>query len=112
MSHSVDETYVIYDETWRKARKQHRCDACNEPISVGHQYARVFILFDGEKSNRKRCARCQRIHEHLRTVDKYGDTWPDENLACGQSYEDEWGECPPEIAALAFALPGEVDKPT
>lgn len=34
----------------------------------------------------------------------------DRELRCGHSYEDVHGKPPPpEIAALAFALPGEVD---
>lgn len=115
MSHSVDDYYDVYDETWRKARKEHTCDACDEPIPAKTDYVRVFILFDGTKHSLKRCARCQAIHLHLRKrgLDhKYDHLWPDEWLNCGESYRDHWGENPPpEIAKLAFALPGEVDKP-
>jgi predicted RNA-binding Zn-ribbon protein involved in translation (DUF1610 family) len=106
MSHYYDEQYSIYDETTRLARKEHVCSACQEPIRVGDKYVRVFILHDGGKEHLKRCARCQKIHAHLRGLDD--DMWPDERLNCGEEYENHWGEKPPDdIAALAFALPGE-----
>jgi hypothetical protein len=35
--------------------------------------------------------------------------WPEENLGCGLKYEEEWGELPDEIAAMAFALPSDVE---
>ena len=112
MSHEVDELYDVYHEEQRRARKLHRCIACPEPIPVGVKYTRVFVLFDGVKGNFKRCARCQAIHLHLRERcrKERPDYWPAEDLNCGETYEDEWGPCPPEIAALAFALPGEVSN--
>ena len=81
MSYSVDQRCDIYVEEKLAARKQHKCNACDEQIEPGHHYVRIFMLFDGEKSTVKRCARCQKIHDHLKTLG--------------------------EIAALVFALPGE-----
>lgn len=108
MSHSVEETYAVYDERSPVARKEHRCDACDERIAPGQQYARIGIVFQGEAESVKRCLRCQAIHEYLRDKDP-GETWPAERLDCGEKYEDHWGEDPPErIAALAFALPREM----
>jgi hypothetical protein len=111
MSDYYEETYSVYDETWRKARKTHECCACKETIAAGQRYAHVAAIFDGVLTF-KRCARCQEIHEHLRekcASDAYsGAMWPAERLDCGHEYVDKWGrEPPPEIAALAFALPGE-----
>lgn len=107
MSHCVDETYDVYQEREVRARKRGQCDACDEPIAPGHAYWRISIVFDGSASTVRRCARCQAMRKHLRTRGD-GDTWPAERLDCGQAYEDEWGDVPDEIAALAFALPGEV----
>jgi hypothetical protein len=107
MSHHYDETYEVYNERERKARKTHECAACKELIPAGAAYTVVFILFDGDPESLKRCARCQTIHEHLRDL---GDSeqWPDERLNCGEEYKQHWGvEPPPEIARLAFLLPGE-----
>lgn len=115
MSHSVDECYDFYKETHRKARKGHKCDACKEAISAGHHYWLVAWVYDGEAESVKRCERCQTIHMHLRKKCRedggYDALWPAEKLDCGLKYEDEWGELPDEIAALAFALPGEVTAP-
>jgi hypothetical protein len=106
MSHEIDELYEVYSETKRKARKPHICDACGEPIRVSQHLWYVFIIFDEQVEHLKRCERCQAIHVHLRGL---GDEmWPDERLACGEEYREHWGfEPPPEIAALAFAPPGE-----
>lgn len=105
--HAVDEIYAVYDEQNPTARKEHVCCACSEVIRKGHSYYRVSVVFDGGAETFKRCSRCQVIHKHLRDVGD-GDGWPDENLNCGSGYEDEHGGPPPDnIAALAFALPGE-----
>jgi hypothetical protein len=107
VSHSIDETYDVYDETTRTARKEHECDACDGKIRPGDKYVAIFIVFQGEIENLKRCARCQSIHAHLR-VKGDGDMWPDERLSCGEEYESHWGKPPPEhITALAFWLPGD-----
>jgi len=111
MSHYAEEHYTVYNETGVRARKEHTCSACHEPIRPGDLYTRVAIIFEGSVEALKRCARCQAIHEHLRELSlehRDGEMWPDERLNCGQDYAEEWGgEPPPEIAALAFLLPGE-----
>lgn len=110
MSHSIDATYSVYDESFPKARIEHVCSACAETIAVGHRYASVAIVFDGRASRVKRCLRCQAVHEHLREIEP-GEMWPAEKLDCGEEYREHWGkEPPPEIAALAFALPDELQR--
>lgn len=109
MSYAVDETYDVYHEIRVFARKAHECDAvlCSEPIRPGDAYWRIQIVHDGKAQTIKRCVRCQAIHEHLRGLGQ-GERWPDERLACGQDYAEEWGGPPPaEIAALAFWKAGE-----
>lgn len=101
MSHPIDDTYAVYDETEVRARKAHTCDACADEVPEGDRYMRIRIVFDGSAETVKRCLRCQRIHEHLRELAR-GEMWPDERLACGLDYEDEWGPLPDNIAALAF----------
>ncbi len=108
MSHCIDETYEFYTVTLRCARKAHTCDACRESIEPGHRYYTVALAFEGDFESIKRCCRCEAIHRHLRKIEP-GELWPAERLDCGEEYRDHWGEDPPpEIAALAFALPGEV----
>ncbi len=112
MSHYADDTYDVYVEVKRKARKEHLCCACSEKIRIGDEYSVTKAVFEGTVRTYKRCLRCQKIHKHLRDVcnDRAsGEMWPDEELNCGEEYKDHWGVEPPEeIAALAFALPGEV----
>lgn len=107
MSHSLDETYDVWDRREVTARKPHSCCACGGEISVGHRYFRVFVVFDGDARTYKRCRRCEAIHRHL--IHKGGnETYPDEALNCGETYEDHWGVSPPaHIAALAFITQDE-----
>lgn len=106
MSFSCDEQADFYRETHRKARKYHKCSACDESISPGHTYWVIAIGGDGGVDSLKRCERCQAIHKHLRAVFRdWYQNWPDERLACGHLYEDNIGPCPPDIAELAFISP-------
>ncbi len=105
MSHSIDEYYAAYRETMRVAAKPHYCSACTEGIPKGQRYYDITIVSDNTAHSLKRCERCQQIHKHLRKLGD-GEMWPDERLNCGEEYKEHWGkEPPPEIAALAFALP-------
>jgi hypothetical protein len=106
MSHAVEEVYEVYSERTRTAAYPHVCDACEDRVQLGAIYTRVVIVQDGEVTTLRRCHRCQTIHEHLRLLCADQERWPDEQLMCGEDYEEEWGKLPPEIAALAFALPG------
>lgn len=111
MSRECDGPVQVYDEQLRKARKEHKCDACEERIRAGDTYNYSTIIYDGSVEHIKRCLRCQKIHLHLRDVSSTDDDylWPDERLNCGEEYTSHWGKPPPDdIAALAFALPGEV----
>jgi hypothetical protein len=108
VSREIDGYYDVYAETYPRAAKDHTCDACNETIPAGHHYARVSVVYEGTANTHKRCFRCQRLHVHLRGLEP-GELWPDERLDCGEGYEEHWGGEPPaEIAALAFALPEEL----
>lgn len=106
------EPAAVYNEARRRARKPHKCSACAETIQPRHTYWRVCIIYDGDVETVKRCERCQTLHRHLRTLrsERRGwDTWPSERLDCGEDYFGHWGaEPPPEIAALAFTTPEEM----
>jgi predicted RNA-binding Zn-ribbon protein involved in translation (DUF1610 family) len=106
VSHSCDEAYSIYDERQLRANKPHECEACGLEIRPGDTYTRAFVLFNGRKEHYKRCARCQLLHEHLRTLAP-GDMWPDEQLGCGTLYSEEWGPPPAWVSELAFWRPGD-----
>ena len=107
MSHEIDEYYRVYVTDVRQARKLHACDACGRAIRPGDAYCSVHLIdYDGTPENVKRCGRCETIHKHLRDRG-CGDTWPAERLDCGESYEEHWGEQPPDIEALAFLTESE-----
>lgn len=113
MSYESDERYTVYEERLHTAHKQHTCDACGRPISPGDVYCSVFTLWSDGSDSLKRCGACQKTHEHLRELCKSIEylMWPDERLACGLDYAEEWGDDPPEeIAALAFASDEERGK--
>lgn len=110
MSGDVDEIAAAGSEVLRKARKEHCCTACKETIRVGDYYFVISMVHDGSASSWKRCWRCQKMHLHLRTLGDPGEQiWPDEQLDCGEEYEQHWGFPPPaEIAALAFVTAEEM----
>lgn len=103
----------VHDRRWRKARKEHTCDACHETIAPGQRYHRTALLYDGSWSTTNRCERCQAIFEHLSVrIKKEGSMVDDEycnaELNCGHEYKKRWDEePPPDIAALAFWRPGD-----
>jgi len=111
VSHYVEECYSVYKEKSVRARVEHNCNACGEKISIGHRYFRVFLVFDGSAQLIKRCLRCQVIHLHIRELDPFHETWPNEDLSCGKDYKEEWGVDPPEeIRRLAFVTPDEAQQ--
>ena len=107
MSGIFEYAAAVWSETTVAARKEHTCSACRETIPAGARYRRhVRINEPGDRPEVwKRCARCEAIYDHLcRTGGPY-DQGPEPALDCGHVYDDP----PDDIAALAFALPGEVD---
>lgn len=121
MSHTIDELYSDYTETLRCADSEEvSCAACHEPVAFGHCYYDILITegdVDSDDEDERnetelvRCVRCQRIHEHLRTLAP-GDMWPDETLNCGEEYEEHWDKPPPpEIAELAFKSSADLQTP-
>lgn len=107
MSYSADEIYEFYTERMQRAKKQHRCCACNEEIRLKDQYAYISAAFAGEFVTFKRCLRCQAMHNHLRLYGD-GDLWPDERLNCGEEFKRHWGFDPPsDLIKLAFITKDE-----
>jgi hypothetical protein len=98
----------VWRDTKRRARKEHKCSACKETIQRTHFYIEHFSIFEGEFDTFKRCMRCEAIYQHLLNV-SHSDSPPMPLLDCGHSYREIHRVDPPDhIAALAFALPGEI----
>lgn len=98
---------AVWAETHvRSARSHHTCSACDELISPGAPYSKTTRIDERGDAPEvwKRCARCEKIYVHLLMV--CGEDEPLPDLRCGHDYEERHGKPPPpEIAALAFALP-------
>ena len=63
---------VVFNESKRKAKKQHTCCECDRFISKGESYFMLQGLWDGRWSNYKQCVNCHEI---------------------GSKYQDETREC-------------------
>lgn len=104
----------VWDETTKRARKQHECSACHEPIERGHLYVLHKILFDGDWETVRRCLRCDVMYHALSRKlhdETDGEEAADIRLNCGHEYKKRWGEePPPELAMLAFLTPTEAQE--
>jgi hypothetical protein len=98
-----DEPVEVWHETTHRARKEHRCWGCREMISPGATYQRTAIVFDGEAYARKHCMRCAKLLAALRERDPEAFNTDTLDLNCGEV----WTDPPEDVAALAFALPGD-----
>jgi hypothetical protein len=108
MSVDFDGRNDVYEERIRRARKDHVCAACHEPIRRGDRYASTFVVYDGTASQVKRCMRCDLMFEHLCERHRGSESGPELELMCGHSYQAVFDEePPPEIARLAFFTPAE-----
>lgn len=63
-----DSTPSMHSEAWYKARKQHKCCECRQPIEIGQQYQRVSGVWDGKFFTFKTCERCADLREALSEI--------------------------------------------
>lgn len=102
MCDEADGRWDVHNEAWVKARKGHKCYGCQEQIAVGQIYHNLETLYDGQWDRWKHCPRCWEIISALWARDPWAAI--DLNLDCGETWEDP----PPEISALAFAIPSDM----
>lgn len=80
---------IIYDEQWRRARKEHFCQGCGRAISRGEQYVAASSLYDGRWSNWNECERCRYYLALLYAQERSEGCLPHESwCAIGDLYED------------------------
>lgn len=65
---------TVFNESQRKAKKQHTCCECDRTIPKGESYFMLQGLWDGQWKNYKQCSTCHEI---------------------GNKYKDETNECYP-----------------
>lgn len=76
LSHDYDCYNSFYSESWRKARKPHKCCECGVIIEVGEQYEHVSGKADGRIFTAKTCAVCQDIRAaFVCGTWVFGDLW-------------------------------------
>ena len=83
MGDDMDSCASVWEVTWHKARKQHRCCECHEPILPGQRYERIFVIFEGTPDSHKTCEFC--ATEYQRLLSKNPDVmWSkgQDDLAC------------------------------
>lgn len=61
----ADETCAVWNEDTRRARKEHVCCECHEPIRKGELHKHVTSLFDGSWSTHRTCLLCDEIGNHF-----------------------------------------------
>ncbi len=103
-----DEQADVSDRLVRRARKEHRCYACRETIRRGDKYRETSQLWDGSWSRFRHCLRCWAICEALWAKTDGG--FIEYGLDCGEKWVDNFGEQPPEVAALAFMSPDDAQR--
>ena len=61
----------VWEVSWRKAHKQHKCCECGDLIQSGDRYEYIFSVFEGDVTVFKTCEFC--AHEFDRLQGKYSD---------------------------------------
>lgn len=110
MSVACDEYNDFQSEQRRRARKEHRCGACHEPIRRGDVYVVTTIGSYGSIETVKHCLRCSAIAHALWDA---GVEMIDMHLNCGHTWEDNEDievPLPESVAALAFMTADEAQR--
>jgi len=58
----------FYQQKTQKARKQHTCRECSNPIHIGENYIHSFWIFEKKPFSEKLCLSCSKLLSHLDTV--------------------------------------------
>ena len=102
----------VWLERFIRARAEHTCAACCTIITRGELYHQTRSLYDGGWTVVKRCARCQAIFELLscKVRELPGDQCCDPRLDCGHTYQENFGDTPIAVQALAFMTRNEAQR--
>ena len=102
MCDTPDDVSDVWTEERRRARREHRCYACDETIRVGDVHRYTSSLYDGTWDSWRHCLRCAAMIEALH------DRNPGIAVALDLNCGEIWDDAPPEIAALAFLTREEI----
>lgn len=87
-----DEPFGFYVETWRKAAKDHRCDACGQRIRRGTRYKRVAYASDGVAASERSCLACHRLMCRFGAAHGFAYTQPSALVELIRSCLDDFDE--------------------
>lgn len=74
----ADDTATVYNVERRRARKEHACCECREPITIGQEHEYISMLFDGSWSDHRLCLLCSEIGDHFACGGRVAGTlWSD-----------------------------------
>ena len=57
-----------YQQKDQKARKEHTCGECDNPIPIGENYSYSSGIFEGKPFSKKRCLSCVKLLNHLDSI--------------------------------------------
>lgn len=60
----------VWNESIRKARKEHRCIECGGTIQVGESYQYVFSVYEGNATTDHTCMKCVAIRAEVQRVEE------------------------------------------
>lgn len=69
MCFDADYSPEFFNEDWRRARKEHRCDECRKAIEKGQSYKYISGKWDGEISVYKVCTDCDTLREKIAAIE-------------------------------------------
>jgi len=87
MCDDADYSYSVQSERFPRARKEHRCYACREPIRIGDKYAYSVAIGQEGFDSYKHCLRCYTMLEaiqeaHSRNGSAAVRTGPTRSASC------------------------------
>ena len=87
-----------------KAKKQHRCYECREPIVIGERYRYHVAKFEGDFSTTKTCRRCEYLRHEISKKE----------IELGCAYHESWapyGEVVSSLKEYGLTLIGKDEVP-
>ena len=87
----MSEMPSAFNETWRTARKEHRCCECRSTIRAGERYRYVSGVWDGQGRSFKQCADCAELSIAFTADAAYPEEAPGLGMLAGFITDsDEW----------------------
>lgn len=105
-----EECQVWQETVIKKARKEHKCNACRGVINPGDSYLKHFSVYDGYVTSNKACKDCHELSTEF--LNDHGVTYPPYALRSNiqECFWEEKRHGSPEIAAKWEKALHEMDE--